>query len=393
MDIEAIRSEFPALSRYTWFQNGGVSILPRCVTDVHARLMQELLERGPMHIVYPDEEFPRRQATMQRLASFFAVAPGELALMRGVSEAYQTVLRGLDWRPGDEVVISEDEEAAILLPSLHLRDVSGVKVVKLPLRPDPHDQLAAVADCLTDRTRLVALSHVTTDLGWRLPLREICELCRERGVLSFADLAHSAGIFSIDLHELSCDFAGILSYKWMYSPYAAGLLYARDSSQDAIMVRYAGGRSEKSLDFEQDLYELQHDARRFQYGPWSWPLMHAWAAAVDWLDRIGLPQIHARTTALTGRLKQQLQEIPSATMFTPQPAACSAALVSFGLAAWTGNALAETLRDRWKMIVKPLPHTRDGLRISVPFFTTETEIDRLASVLAMLAAETTIDLA
>ena len=117
-DLQRVRSDFPALENYTWFQNGGVSITPRPVAEIHAGLMDELLQRGPMHIVYPDEEYPRRERSMARLAEFFGVSPSTLALMRGVSEAFLTVLRGLDWQPGDEIVVSADEEAALLLPVL-----------------------------------------------------------------------------------------------------------------------------------------------------------------------------------------------------------------------------------------------------------------------------------
>lgn len=126
MDIEAIRRDFPALENYIWQQNGGVSITPAAVAEEHASRMRELFLRGPMHIVHPQEEYARRTESMGRLAQFFCCAPEELALMRGVSEAFQTVLRGIDWRAGDEVLISVDEEAAVLLPLLHLRDLCGI---------------------------------------------------------------------------------------------------------------------------------------------------------------------------------------------------------------------------------------------------------------------------
>ena len=384
LDLESIRREFPALDHYTWFQNGGVSITPMRIAEEHTRLMRELLDRGPLHIVYPDEENARRQTTIERLAQFFGVERSELALMRGVSEAYQTVLRGLDWQRGDEIVISQDEEAALLLPTLHLRDRFGVRVVKLPLFADVDEQLAALSDCLSERTRLVALSHVTTDLGYRLPIENICLIARQRGVLTFVDVAHSAGLFELDLSAMGCDFAGILSYKWMYAPYASGLLYARQSSQERLAITYAGGRSERSLDFERDRYVLRETAERFQYGPWSWPLVHAWAAAAEWLHQIGLAQIDRRTAQLTDRLKQQLETIDGTRLFTPRPAPQSAALVSLGLDGWTGEGLASNLRRRWQMIVKPLPHTRQGLRISLPFFLLEEEIDRLTDAIRTL---------
>ena len=124
-----------------------------------------------MHIAYPDEEMPRRTASIDRIASFLSVGPGDLALTRGVSEAFQTVLRGLDWCEGDEILITAQEEAALFLPVLHVRDLFGVRVVKAPLVADRDEQVAAFADRMGPRTRLVAFSHVTTDTGHRMPAR------------------------------------------------------------------------------------------------------------------------------------------------------------------------------------------------------------------------------
>lgn len=377
IDVEGVRALFPALENYVWFQNGGVSITPRPVAQEHARLMRELLERGPMHIVYPDEEYPRRRDTMERLARFFGVETDELALMRGVSEGFQTVLRGIEWKAGDRILISADEEAALLLPCLHLRDRFGVEVVKVPLIDDAGDVMKAVEERLSSRTRLVAISHVTTDMGFRFPVEEIGELARSKGVWSFVDLAHSSGVVPGGPRSLACDFAGTLSYKWMFSPYAAGLLYIRKELIEMLPVTYAGGRSEKWLDFEADEYQLLESAGRFQFGPWSWPLVHAWATAADWLSGIGAAAIWRRTLLLTDRLKQGLAEIPAAELYTPRAGELSAALVSFGMRGWTGRDLSDALRRDCNIVIKPLPHSREGLRASLPFFMREGEVDLL----------------
>jgi selenocysteine lyase/cysteine desulfurase len=387
MDVKEIRKDFPALKNYTWFQNGGVSITPNPVGAEHARLMQELLERGPMHIIYPDEEYPRRRLSMERLAHFFSVDPGELALMRGVSEGYQTIIRSKQWQQGDQIIITANEEAALLLPTLHLRDLFGVEVFKAPLVDDADGQVAAVEELITERTRLIGLSHVTTDLGFRLPVRRICDLARQRGIDTFLDLAHSVGLYKMPLRELGCDYAGLLSYKWMYSPYAAGALYIRKERITDVQVTYAGNRGEKSLDFVNDRFELHDTAERFQFGPWSWPLVHAWAFAADYLSNIGLDAIWARTVALTTRLKQGLKEIPGCQIFTPESPQLSAALVSFAIEGWSGKDLTLALRERWKIIVKPLMHGGDGLRVSVTFFQLEEEIDELLERLGQLVAE------
>ena len=384
IDVVAVRSQFPALSNYVWFQNGGVSITPEPIAREHIRLMEELLERGPMHIIYPEEEYPRRTASIARLARFFEVDADELALMRGVSEAFQTVLRGIDWQTGDRIVISDDEEAALLLASLSLRDRHGIEVVKLPLEEDESLLLERAEAALTPSTRLLALSHVTTDMGFRYPASSLCALARNRGIPSFLDLAHSTGVVTCGLRDLGCDFAGLLSYKWMYSPYAAGLLWVRRERIGDLAVTYAGGRSEKSLDFCKDRYELHDSAQRFQFGPWSWPLVHAWTTAVDWLAAIGSEAIWERTQALTHRLKEGLARIEGTELYTPHGSGSSAALVSFGLDGWTGQHLVQTLRDRWNIVIKPLPHTKEGLRASIPFFLLEEEIDLLLHALQEL---------
>ncbi len=321
----------------------------------------------------------------ERLAEFFGVAEGELALMRGVSEGIQTEVRGMAWHEGDEILISGDEEAAVLLPALHLRELYGVKVVKLPLLAEGEEQVAAAEERIGKKTKLVALSHVTTDLGYRLPVERICAVARARGVYSFLDMAHSAGLYPLNLRELGCDFAGVLSYKWMYSPYAAGMLYVNTGRIGELAVRFPGGRSESWLDFETDRFELHDSADRFQFGPWAWPLVHAWAAACDWLTSIGSAEIAELTGRRTDRLNRRLQSIETFELLTPGEFTRSAALVSMSMTGWTGEDLAATLRERWNMIVKPLPHTREGLRISVPFFLLEEEIDRLVEALGELA--------
>lgn len=387
VEVARIRAGIPALRNYVWFQNGGVSVTPAEIAAVHSRCMQELLERGPMHIIYPDEELPRRAKTMATLADFFGVSPAELSLMRGVSDGYQTILRGLEWRAGDQVIISAEEEAALFVPTIHLRDVHGVEVIKLPLIADRERQVQALADLLTERTRLVALSHVTTDFGFRLPIPEICKVARRRGVLTFVDLAHSVGLLPINLRDLGADFAGVLSYKWMYSPYTAGALYVRQERLDDIKVVYAGGRAEAWFDNKTDTFALKESAERFQYGPWSWPLVHAWAAGADYLGAIGLDNIWSRTVYLTSRLKSLLADIPGVTVYTPMSPELSASLVSFGVAGWQGDDLAANLRSRWNIMIKALYLSGNGLRASVPFFALDDEIDLLAEAVRILATE------
>ena len=260
--------------------------------------------------------------------------------------------------------------------------------IKVPLRADPEEQLDAFAVRISDCTRLLAVSHVTTETGFRLPVEQLCGLASERSVLTFVDAAHSAGLFPIDLAAMGCDFAGILSYKWMYAPYAAGALYVHPDRLEALQVTYAGGRAEAWLRYDTDDYALKEGAERFEYGPWSWPLVHTWAFAAGYLTDIGLGSIWARTAQLTDRLKQALGAIPGVTLYTPLEAECSAALAAFSVANWDGEELTRALRERGPkpVIVRPLTIAHNGVRASVSFFLLEEEIDLLADAVESLAA-------
>jgi len=211
-------------------------------------------------------------------------------------------------------------------------------------------------------------------------------LARAHGILTFLDLAHSAGLFPIDLAALGCDYAGVLSYKWMYAPYAAGALYVHPQRLETLQLTYAGGRAEAWLRYDTDAYALKEGAQRFEYGPWSWPLVHTWAFAAGYLTAIGLDNIWERTAQLTCRLKQALRAIPGVTFYTPLEADRSAALAAFGVANWDGAELTRTLRQRWRIIVRPLTIAHNGVRASVPFFLLEEEIDLLTEAVRSLAA-------
>ncbi len=398
MDIEKIRSQVPALSNFVWFQNGFVSLTPTPIAEEHARLMRELYEKGPMHLLHPDVEVPRRAASVERIADFLHVDSDEVALKLAVSDGFNTVVNGLEWRQGDQIIVTEEEAAAILGPSLHLGQTRGVETLKAPLVDDIEGQVSAIADLITDRTRLIAFSHVTTETGFRVPATQICRVARERGVLTFNDMAHSVGLYDIDLHEMDCDFAGVSNYKWTYSPYACGVLYVRRDSLGELQYAASPNRGLNLKDPVDDVLEVPDSAMRLQSGPWCWPLVHTWAFALDWLTEIGLEAIWDRTVALTSRLKRGLLEIPGITLFTPQSPDLSAALVTFYLEGWDSDDLVSQLKERWNIEIKSVPMTwsrtpergeipSHAVRASVAFFLEEEEIDLLVDAVGQLASE------
>jgi selenocysteine lyase/cysteine desulfurase len=384
IDLDAVRADFPPLLNAVCLDNGTVGLTPRPVAEALEGYLRQVLADGPPHVVHHDEEHARRERSMATIARFLGTTRERLALQRGVSEAYHTVLGGLDLRAGDEIVLGADEEASLLLPTLHLRDALGLKVVVLPFAQSRQGPRPALERVLSDRTRLVALSHVTTTAGYRYPVAELCAAARERGVPTFLDLAHSAGLVPMALDELGCDFAGILSYKWMYAPYAAGALYVRPGSLDRLRLAYAGTRSEAALDPEAATYALRDDARRFEYGPWAWSLVHAWATGVEYLERLGPAEIWEKTRRLVDRLRERLAAIGGVDVLTPASGE-AAALVTFELPGTaTGEETSARIRAEHGIRVKGVPGTRCRLRASIAVYTSEEDVEALAGAVEAL---------
>ena len=329
----------------------------------------------------------RRKARLSRasLAAFLGAAPEELAFLRGVSEAYQTVLRSLAWQPGDRILLSTEEMVSLRFPSQRLRQIAEVVVDRFPLIKDERAQLAEIAARITPSTRLVAFSLVTMERGWRTPARAICDLARDRGTLSFVDCGHSAGLLPLSLRETGADFAGIINYKWMYSSYAAGALFIRREQLESLARAFGGGRYARDYDFADDRFTLTDSAERYQHGPLSWPLIHSWARAARWLREINPTDIYERTIELTTRLKAGLSQITGVTLHTPIARERSAALVSFELAGWSGPALAAALQKEHRIITRALFQEHQGIRASLSFFTREEELDTLLTAIRAYA--------
>lgn len=155
---------------------------------------------------------------------------------------------------------------SLRFPSQRLRQIAEVVVDRFPLIKDERAQLAEIAARITPSTRLVAFSLVTMERGWRTPARAICDLARDRGALSFVDCGHSADLLPLSLRETGADFAGIINYKWMYSPYAAGALFIRREQLESLARAFGGGRYARDYDFADDRFTLTDSAEAISMG-------------------------------------------------------------------------------------------------------------------------------
>src|SRR5215813_14841347 len=171
------------------------------------------------------EESPPLRNLRDALAAFLHCKRDELALVRNCTEANNVVCNGLDLKPGDEVLLTDQEHPGGRCCWEQKAARFGIKLntVALPKPPASVDELLdRFAKALTPRTRVVAFSHITSPTGLLLPAKEICRLVRQHGALSHIDGAHSIGQIPLNLREIGCDFYVTSPHKWLLAPKGTG---------------------------------------------------------------------------------------------------------------------------------------------------------------------------
>lgn len=374
MDVDAIRAQIPLTRECTYFNTGGIAPSLDAVTEVLVSGYEDIARHGPPLIMDYQKHYDRVEEARQKLAAFCGVAPVDLCLTHGVADGVTTVFNGIDWQAGDDLILTDEEHPAVKIPAERLAATHGVQLHFLPLDGGAADILQRLEDMMTPRTRLLALSHVTTDTGTRLPARDIVELAHQRDVPVLYDGAQSLGQFPVDVSELGADFYSLLVYKWMYGPYSAGALYVEKSWQERLRLVPSSAN-----------YFGSEGARRFEFAAVPPPYYYASAAATDYLEQLGLAQIEARVGELTARLKSELVAVPGLVIENPQDPEMCTGVVTFRVEGVEGPHISDELRVR-KMITRPTGLKFSGVRVSISFFTIEAELDALVGAVGEIVA-------
>lgn len=311
-------------------------------------------------------------------APFLGAGPDEIAITSGASTGVSLVAQGLDWQPGDHVVVPAGEFPANYLPWAALRS-RGVEVTRV--RPGDGEDAARIATALRPATRVVSVGHVNFASGYRIDLDAVGEVCRDHGVLLVVDASQSLCAVPLDVDSCGAAVVAAAGYKWMCSPYGTGLLWVRPDLVERFALPVVNWESVRGADDFNALTELELDYRqgaaRFDM-PEAAAFLNgmAMAASLEFLGEIGAATIHAHATALLDRI---LQSLPSG--FRPDsdldPGRRST------IVRLVGPRPAST-RDAWERCREAgisVSLREDGIRVSPGVWNSTADADRLAEIL------------
>jgi L-cysteine/cystine lyase len=386
--LAVLRAGLPATRAGIYLNTGTAGPLPAEAAAAMAEIADRELAVGRATRESFEELLARLDEARAVVAAVLGTGMDLVALTHSTTEGINLALGTIDWRAGDRAVTTSLEHPGVTGPLALLRDRLGVEVVEAEIGDGGDDALtlAALEEAAGGgRTRAIVASHVAWSTGAVLPVHEIAALARRCGLVGILDGAQSAGAIPLAVDEIGADFYAVSGQKWLLGPEGMGAL-AVGRSVVASVLPPVGGFFAASTPYAVGRDALWPDARRFETAGLHKPSIVGLARSAGWLSMfVGLPWAHERAARLARVAADRLAATPAVTLVTPRQR--MATLVSFRVAGWTADEVAEALGRRVHAIVRSIPGL-DAVRLSVAFFVTDDELRRVLDAVEELAVHT-----
>src|SRR2546423_4941399 len=365
----ALREQFVIPRDEVYLNNGtvGSSPLPvlKAIFDTFLDTEKMAQENPEEYPIWGYEPYARHRDS---LAQFVGATRDQIALTRNATESNNYIANGLEMKAGDEVLMSDQEHPGGEQPWNLRAKRYGIAVKKFEIPKPPKNSaeiLNRMNDAITQRTRIIFVSHITTVTGVVLPVKEIAALARSRGIISAFDGAHVTGMMRLNLNDIGCDLYTSSPHKWLQAPKGTGFLYLRD---DAIMDKLWSTIATHGWD------EPQLKAERFQHiGSSNVPILAGLRAAIDFANWIGIERIEKRHRQLADFIYSEMTRGGGGSWTSPDPA-LRCGIITVNVAPAKMPDLENWMWKQHKIRIRGgAPHK---VRLSTPYYLQKTDIQR-----------------
>lgn len=393
-DVNKVREDFPILSRsvydrpLVYLDNAATTQKPLCVLD--AMRDEYLNVNANVHrgVHYLSQQATDLHEAARETVRQFINAPKteEIIFTRGTTESINLVASSFCeafMQKGDEVLVSVMEHHSNIVPWQLQASRRGIKLKVIPMDDNGVLQLDEIDHLLTERTKIVSLTHVSNVLGTVNPVKEVIRKAHSRGIPVLVDGAQSTPHFKVDVQDLDCDFFAFSGHK-IYGPTGVGVLYGKEEWLDRMPPYQGGGEMIDRVSFEKTTFERL--PFKFEAGTPDYVATHGLAKALDYVSALGMDNIAAHEQMLTDYAMKEMKNIDEMAIFGTSEH--KDAVVSFlvgnihhldmgtlldrlGIAVRTGHHCAQPLMDRLGI--------QGTVRASFALYNTKEEIDILVA--------------
>ena len=368
-----VRSQFMLEPGHAYLNNAALGMPPKPVRDAVAAGFS-LMSENPSKAKRDFHDYIESELR-PAMAAFLGAETGEIALARNATEGLYHIVNGLDLAPGDGVLMTTQEHPSAVRPWKVRAERYGIEVREVHI-PSPlvgaDDILERIATAIDGRTKVLFFCHVTRG-GYLYPVKRLCALARENGLISAVDGAQAVGMLDVDLAEVGSDLYTNSLHKWFLGPMGTGFLYVRAGARDRIRSAFAYDATPANPAFEPP-------------GTNDVPVRAALAASLAFMEQVGIDRVEARTRFLSDYLKERLAGLPGARLVSgATPEISGPASTIFELEGVDAVASVPVVAERASIHIDE--HRRDGheaIRVSTHVYNTTAEIDRLIEALADL---------
>jgi len=379
--LDQHREQFPALGNKIYFNYGGQGPMSQRALDAISQAQTHIQNIGPFSTEVGNWINQKTQATREAIASELNVPAPTITFTENVTVGCNIGLWGIDWRPGDHLLLSDCEHPGVIATTQEIARRFAVEVSVCPLKAtlNEGDPVQAIAQHLRPNTRLVVISHVLWNTGQVLPLDKIVEVCRNNNSLLLVDAAQSVGALPLNLTALGVDFYAFTGHKWLCGPAGVGGLYVRPEARDSLNPTFIG-LGGVIVNSEAKPVNWHPDGRRYEVATSSYPLYAGLKEAIAVHNQWGTPQERYQQILQNSEyLWKSLTTLPDIKPLRTSPP--ESGIVSFQLTnqPQAHLKLVQFLESQ-KILLRTIADP-SCIRTSVHYLTLESEIDQLVEAI------------
>ncbi len=373
---EMVKKQFTVPSNLIMFNAANLCPSPYFINDLVESTMKGLGK--DVSFQYRSQFAAKRAKSLEKTAQFMGVTKEEIGIVRNASEGNSIMVQGFDLKPGEEIILWDQNHPSNSIAWEQKAKRSGfiVKKIPMPASPKSADELvAAFAKAITPKTRMISFSHISNTSGMTLPAKEICKLAKSKNILTMVDGAQSLGMMDLNLTDVGCDFYTASTHKWLMGPLENGILYVKKEHLEKLWPNViSAGWKEMGSTVDEKLCVL---GQRNETSPFALP------ETIDFHLTMGKKNIEDRVRKLNARLKEQIQaKIPQAVFVSPLSSEMTAGITIINLPGKTPLEINQKLYDTYGIACAP----SGGVRMSPHIYNTMADVDKVVEALTTLSA-------
>lgn len=372
-----IQQAYISSPNFVNLNNGGVCPQPRVVQESFAHY-NRLANEAPAYYMFHDF-VQKRVAVREKLAALAGCSSDEINICRNTTEALETVLFGLDFKKGDEVITTNQDYPTVMAGLEQRSRRDGIKIVKISLPVPAEDKQEVVnrfEKAITPKTKMIVVSHIVFMTGQILPVREICDMAHRHGLEVMVDGAHSFAHLNFKISDLNCDYFGTSLHKWLSAPFGCGMLYIKKEKISKVWSLFGSPE-----DQQDKMSKFDHLGTR------SFPAELAISDAIDFHNGIGIKRKEARLRYLKNYWANAVSDSKKVIFNTSLKEEFSCALCNFDIDGKDPNEVYQILFKDHKLFTTTIFHDEfRGIRITPHVYTSIDNLDRLINAIKKIVA-------